>query len=299
MKPNKKTSLGRGLDALLDLNPLSSPPAALADASGATSLEVDIEQLSPSDFQPRRNFSAEALNELAASISQQGIMQPLVVRPKADANNQYEIIAGERRWRAAQIAGLHRVPVVVRIANDKEVLALALIENLQRQDLNPLEEAAALHRLMDEFSLNQQEVAALVGKARSSVSNLLRLMNLHQQVQTYLTNGQLDMGHARALLSLPKAQQANLAAQVITQELSVRQTEALVKDLVQPEIKLPVVSVEQPKADPNIQKLEENLALSLGAPVRIHHGKQGKGRLEIRYSSLEELDGILTHIRKP
>lgn len=299
MKPNKKTSLGRGLDALLDLNPLSSPPAALADASGATSLEVDIEQLSPSDFQPRRNFSAEALNELAASISQQGIMQPLVVRPKADANNQYEIIAGERRWRAAQIAGLHRVPVVVRIANDKEVLALALIENLQRQDLNPLEEAAALHRLMDEFSLNQQEVAALVGKARSSVSNLLRLMNLHQQVQTYLTNGQLDMGHARALLSLPKAQQANVAAQVITQELSVRQTEALVKDLVQPEIKLLVVSVEQPKADPNIQKLEENLAVSLGAPVKIHHGKQGKGRLEIRYSSLEELDGILTHIRKP
>lgn len=299
MKPNKKPSLGRGLDALLDLSPLSSSSLAATDTQSSGLLEVNLEQLSPSKFQPRRNFSTEALNELAASIRQQGIMQPLVVRLKADTTDKYEIIAGERRWRAAQIAGLEQVPVIVRTANDKEVLALALIENLQRQDLNPLEEAAALQRLMEEFSLSQQEVAVLVGKARSSVSNLLRLMKLSQQVQNYLTNGQLDMGHARALLSLPKAQQVSLAAQVIAQELSVRQTEALVRDLVQPEINFPAFPLEKAKKDPNIQKLEENLAVSLGAPVKIHHGKQGKGRLEIRYSSLEELDGILTHIRKP
>lgn len=294
MKPIKKRGLGRGLDALLDA---SNPAANLDAASKNTTKEIDVGKLSPSELQPRKIFTAEALSELAASIEQQGLIQPLVVRQKAGVLGEYEIIAGERRWRAAQQAGLTQVPVVIREASDQEVLALALIENLQRQDLNPLEEATAMQRLIDDFSLSQQEVADLVGKARSSVSNLLRLNNLHPQVQTYLSNNQLDMGHARALLSLPTAQQPNVAAQVITQELSVRQTEALVKSLAQEEKpKTPSRPTSQP--DPNILKLEETLASNLGAPVKIHHGKQGKGRLEIRYSSLNELDGILAVINR-
>lgn len=288
MKPIKKRGLGRGLDALLDV---AAPSNTSEKQDTSANKEIAVEKLSPSKFQPRRHFSNEALSELAASIQQQGIMQPLVVRQKEGSFGEYEIIAGERRWRAAQQAGLTQVPVVVREANDQEVLALALIENLQRQDLNPLEEAVALQRLIDEFRLSQQEVADLVGKARSSVSNLLRLNNLHSQVQIYVTNNQLDMGHARALLALPNPQQPSVAAQVIQQQLSVRQTEALVKKLLNP---APEKST--PIKDPNIAKLEENLAAKLGAKVNIHHSQQGKGRLEIIYSSLNELDGILSNL---
>lgn len=289
MKSIKKRGLGRGLDALLDASKSTNNQET---SQLAASKEVAIEKLSPSEFQPRRHFAAEALNELAASIEQQGLMQPLVVRQKEGVFGEYEIIAGERRWRAAQQAGLTQVPVVIRQANDQEVLALALIENLQRQDLNPLEEAQALQRLIDDFSLSQQEVASLVGKARSSISNLLRLNNLHSQVQVYVANKQLDMGHARALLALPNPQQPSVAEQVIQQQLSVRQTEALVKKLLNP-----VNPASQAIKDPNITKLEENLAAKLGTQVKIHHGQQGKGRLEISYSSLNELDGILSSIK--
>lgn len=253
--------------------------------------KIAVEYLRPGKYQPRRNMNSEALEELAASIRQQGIMQPIVVRPLS--GDYYEIIAGERRWRAAQLAGLEFVPVLVRYAKDRDVIALALIENLQRVDLNPLEEAVALQRLQKEFELTQQQVADAVGKSRSSVTNLLRLLQLGTGVQRLLEQGDLEMGHARALLGLPEAVQLNFARQIVAKGMSVRQAETLIRNEQQ--------SFTNNKAknliDPDIARLEEQLQTRLGANVKIQHSAKGKGKLEIHYSSLTELDGILRHLR--
>lgn len=293
MKTVKKRGLGRGLDALLGA--ANSEPISIDAESNLTSKanelkKLPVESLHPGKYQPRRDMSPESLDELAASIKQQGIMQPVVVRPLGTG---YEIIAGERRWRAAQLVGLDFIPALIRDAEDKDVVALALIENIQREDLNSLEEALALQRLQQEFELTQQEVADSVGKSRSSVTNLLRLLNLHKDVQRLLERGDLEMGHARALLGLPTVKQLDVAQEVVAKSLSVRQTESLVQK--------EQLELQDPKAkavkDPDIQRLEEQLQASLGAPVKIQHGAKGKGKLEIRYSSLDELDGILRHLR--
>ena len=252
---------------------------------------LPIERLHSGKYQPRREMNPESLQELAASIQQQGIMQPLVVRHLTDGH--YEIIAGERRWRAAQLAGLETVPALVREAKDRDVIALALIENLQREDLNPLEEALALQGFQQEFKLSQQQLANAVGRSRSSVANLLRLLNLHKNVQRLLQQGHLEMGHARALLGLPEAKQPMLARQVIIKGLSVRQTEALVKKT---QLGLSENLPAKVK-DPDITRLEAQLQASLGASVKIRHSAKGAGKLEIAYSSLAELDGILQQLR--
>lgn len=295
MIPAKKRGLGRGLDALLgDANP--HPTQIPSTPSESTSKEgqlknLPIERLHPGKYQPRRDMNPEALEELAASIRQQGIMQPVVVRNLPGGH--YEIIAGERRWRAAQLAELEFIPALVREADDRDVIALALIENLQREDLNPLEEAIALQRLQKEFELTQQQVADAVGKSRSTVTNLLRLLQLHKDVQRMLEHGDLEMGHARALLGLPEVKQLDLARQVVAKGMSVRQTEALVRK----EQENPAENKVKPAPDPDITRLEEQLQASLGASVKIQHSAKGKGKLEIRYSSLAELDGILRHLR--
>lgn len=296
MTPAKKRGLGRGLDALLGA---ANPDPARLDA--ATSNEtpqpegelkkLPIERLKPGKYQPRRDIHPEALEELAASIRQQGIMQPVVVRPLGAG--LYEIIAGERRWRAAQLAGLETIPALVRDAEDRDVVALALIENLQREDLNPVEEALALQRLQKEFELTQQQVADAVGKSRSSITNLLRLLQLHRDVRRMLEHGDLEMGHARALLGLEEGLQLDAARQVVARGLSVRQTEALVRQLQQ----TPEQKQDKKARDPDITRLEQQLQASLGAPVKIQHSSGGKGKLEIRYTSLAELDGILRHLR--
>lgn len=292
----KKRGLGRGLDALLgDANPQPEAIASQSNSedsalSSAELRKLPVEKLTPGRYQPRRDLHPEALEELAASIRQQGIMQPVVVRPLAQGN--YEIIAGERRWRAAQLAGLEVIPALVRDAEDRDVIALALIENLQREDLNPVEEALALQRLQKEFELTQQQVAEAVGKSRSSISNLLRLLNLHQDVRRLLEHGDLEMGHARALLSLEESKQLEAARQVVAKGMSVRQTEALVRKLLERAAE----PTQKAAKDPDIERLEQQLQANLGAVVKIQHSSKGKGKLEIRYSSLAELDGILRHL---
>lgn len=310
---SKKRGLGRGLDALLgDSNP--QPVSIESEESRAESGEktdekgngaysagvvelnslqsMPIEFLRPGKYQPRKNMQEEKLQEMADSIAKQGIMQPLIVRNLGEKD--FEIIAGERRWRAAQLAGLDKVPVIVRDLDDKTTLALALIENLQREDLTPLEEATALMRLRDEFELTQQEVAEAVGKSRSAVTNLLRLLNLAEEVKPYLNDGKLEMGHARALLSLENAKQIWCAQQIIAKNLTVRQTEALVKKVQSGE---ETSNKSATNTDPNIKALETRLADILGAKVAIKHTNKGAGSLQIKYSSMEELDGILDKIR--
>jgi len=232
----------------------------------------------------------QALEELAGSIRAQGVMQPIVVRPIGEG--RYEIIAGERRWRATQQAGLDRIPAVVREVPDEAAIAMALIENIQREDLNPIEEAMALQRLQQEFELTQQQVADAVGKSRVSVTNLLRLMALPDEVKLLLERGDLEMGHARALLGLPLEQQAEAARQVVARAMTVRQTEALVRQWLNPR---PAPS--EKRSHPDIQRLQQDLSERLGAEVQIRHGNKGKGKLVISYSSLDELDGVLMHIK--
>ena len=304
----KRRSLGKGLDALLsggnagknaagdgsaedqgnDSLAAAVTPEQAAAAPGLASLPV--ERIQRGRYQPRRDFEPEALQELANSIQAQGLMQPIVVREIGD--RRYEIIAGERRWRAAQLAGMADIPAMVRDVDDESAIAMALIENIQREDLNPIEEATALARLQSEFELTQQQVATAVGKSRSTVANLLRLITLEPEVRTLLEHGDLDMGHARCLLGLEGAKQLSAARQVVARELSVRQTEALVRKLL---------AQEQPVApaqlDPDIRRLQDELAEKLGATVQIDHKASGKGRLVLRYNSLDELDGILSHIR--
>jgi len=287
-----KKKLGRGLDKLLGgrEGSVSSPAPPAGDRDGdLKQLPVDLVQRGK--YQPRTDMHEEALQELADSIKAQGVMQPIVVRPVGAG--RYEIIAGERRWRATQLAGLDSIPAIIKPVSDEAAIAMSLIENIQRENLNPIEEAMALKRLQDEFELTQQEVANAVGKSRATVTNLMRLMSLAPDVRVMLERGDLEMGHARALLSLDDVEQSDAAKTVVGKGLSVRQTEALVRRL---QIQEPGAS-EPKRADPDILKLEENLSEKLGSRVQIKHTPRGKGRLVVSYNSLDELDGILSHIK--
>jgi ParB family chromosome partitioning protein len=294
----KKRGLGRGLDALLGAAAARpGVPASPVEAGAAVAGEGGILRQLPVDliqrgkYQPRRDIDPESLQELADSIRAQGIMQPIVVRPISD--RRYEIIAGERRWRATQLAGLDEIPALVRDVPDSAAIAMSLIENIQREDLNPIEEAAALMRLQQEFELTQQEVADAVGKSRSTVANLLRLMSLQEDVRRLVEHGDLEMGHARALLGLEGSRQSQAARSVVARGLSVRQTEALVRHLLEHrDTPAPARSI-----DPNIRHLQDDLSRRLGARVEIRHGAGGKGKLVLAYNSLDELDGILSHIK--
>jgi len=297
----KKRGLGRGLDALLSTTPMgkhSAPvvsgqedavPANASQDGELRHLPVDLIQRGK--YQPRKDMNEDALEELAASIRAQGVMQPIVVRPIGE--NRYEIIAGERRWRASQLAGLESIPAVIREVPDEAAVAMALIENIQRENLNPIEEAVALSRLQAEFNLTQQEVADAVGKSRTTVTNLLRLMALKDDVRRLLEHGDIEMGHARALLGLPESQQSQAATQIVAKGMSVRQTEALVRKLLS-EIKTDTVASQE---SPDIRRLQDELAEKIGASVAIQCNAKGKGSVVIRYNSLTELDGILAHIR--
>lgn len=292
MTPSKRRGLGKGLDALLSSAPVSKADAAPEGIPTQNSelQKLPIEQLQPGKYQPRKDMSAEALEELSNSIRSQGIIQPIVVRTISD--DEYEIIAGERRWRAAQLAEIEEVPCLIKNVADEAAVAIALIENIQREDLNAMEEAIALERLQNEFELTHQEVAEAVGKSRTTVTNLLRLNNLNEEVKTLLEHGDIEMGHARALLSLENDLQTTTARTVVAKELTVRETEALVKKVLEPA---------KPKAekvkDANTASLEQNLSERLGSQVSISHNKKGKGKLVINYTNLDELDGILARIQ--
>ena len=282
----RKRGLGKGLDALLgEVRDPATQPRELMP-------ELPLETIRPGRHQPRTEMREEALEELASSIRAQGVMQPIVVRrlPGEDATLRYEIIAGERRWRASQRAGLATIPAIVREATDEAAIAMALVENIQREDLNPIEEGVALQRLQDEFHLTQQQVADAVGKSRVTVTNLLRLLNLSPEVRRLLERGELEMGHARALLGLDRDRQLQAARVVVRKGLSVRQTEAAVRRRQTPP------TDRRGREDPDTRRLERGLAEKLGAEVQIHHSAKGKGRIVIQYLSLEELDGILLHI---
>ena len=286
----KKRGLGRGLDALLSgatANTLQEQ-AVQADASELQHLALELIQRGK--YQPRGDMDQTSLEELAQSIKAQGVMQPIVVR--LIAKNKYEIIAGERRWRASQLAGLKTIPAMVRDVSDEAAIAMALIENIQREDLSPVEEAVALQRLQKEFELTQQEVANAVGKSRATVANLLRLIGLPEEIKTLLAHGDLEMGHARALLGLPLEQQVEAARHVVAKGFTVRQTEALVRNMQQDK---PVKEKMTP--DPDVKRLELKLAERLGTQVQIKQGQKGKGQLVISYGTLEELQGVLAHIR--
>lgn len=313
MVTKKKRGLGRGLDALLasskadevattpteethsETSPSTeSAPETQGPATDGELRHLPVEWVQPGRYQPRRDIQPEALEELAASIKAQGLMQPIVVRPLPGQTDRYEIIAGERRWRASQLAQLDRVPALIRDVPDEAAIAMALIENIQRENLNPMEEATALHRLQHEFELTQMEVAEAVGKNRATVANLLRLMNLNDDVKRLLEHGDIEMGHARALLGLRDDQQSAAAADVVSRALTVRQTEALVRSL-QEDAK-PQAAKTTPN-NPDVQRLERMLGERLGAKVAIQHTAKGKGKLVINYTSLDELDGILGHIQ--
>jgi ParB family chromosome partitioning protein len=291
----KRQSLGKGLDALLgmsddaDFGALDTPTSNVADGQLR---QLPVEHLQRGKYQPRRDINAEALEELAKSIRSQGIMQPLVVRQLAD--EQYEIIAGERRWRAAQQAGLDTVPVIVREVTDEAAIAMALIENIQREDLNAMEESLALQRLQQEFQLTQQQVADAVGKSRSAVTNLMRLTSLELEVQQLLERGDLELGHAKCLLALDGHMQVNAARTVAGTNMTVRQTEALVKKLQSGVDNLPAAEAD---SSPDIKRLENDISEQIGVPVTIQHGAKGAGKLIFKYSSVDELDGILDHLK--
>lgn len=276
----KLKGLGRGLDALL---------AAGETPEGERLLMLPVESLVPGKYQPRTRMDAQALAELAESIRAQGLMQPILAR--SVPGGQYEIIAGERRWRASQLAGLNEVPVLVRDVADDVALKMALIENIQREDLNPLEEAQGLQRLIEEFDMTHQAVAEAVGRSRAAVTNLLRLLNLAKPVQVMLLEGQLEMGHARALLPLSAARQTEVAQQVVRRGLSVREVERLVNRLLNPKPARAMVK------DRDVQRLEEQLSETLGTTVRIMANRKGGGRLSIEFTNLDQLDGILARLR--
>ncbi len=295
MSAAKRRGLGRGLDALL--GDMSTEAGAAEEAGTGKAAKLDtlpVDLIQRGKYQPRRDFNAESLQELADSIAAQGVVQPIVVRPISE--DRYEIIAGERRWRAAQQAGLDEIPVVVRDVPDQTAMAMALIENIQRDDLNPLEEANALYRLLNEFELTHQEVAQAVGKSRTTVTNLLRLLDLNEDVKTLVDERRLEMGHARALLGLKGAEQSSAARQVVSRGLSVRETEKLVRRLQNGE-ESPRAGKKTPEVDADIRRLQDDLSGKLGAKVLLEQGKGGKGKLVIAYNSLDELEGILEHIR--
>ena len=288
----KKRGLGRGLDALLGASGGDKSTAQQRAPANSDMREIPLELIQRGKYQPRRDMDSDALQELADSIKVQGVIQPIVVRHIS--NDKYEIVAGERRWRAAQLAGLDAIPAMLREVSDEAAIAMSLIENIQREDLNPIEEALALQRLQLEFELTQQEVANAVGKSRTTVTNLLRLMSLRDDVRTLLEHGDIEMGHGKALLGLPTDEQSAAARTVVGKGLSVRQTEALVRKLLADKDKAPP---KPKKLDPNIRQLQDELAGKLGAKVQIRHSASGKGKLVVNYSSLEELDGILGHIK--
>ncbi len=297
MTPKKR--LGRGLDALLS-KPVARP-AAVSDEAGAdgdTLKNIPVELLQRGQYQPRVDMRQDSLEDLANSIKVQGVVQPIVARPigNKDGAQRYEIVAGERRWRAAQIAGLAEIPAVVRDVPDESAIAMALIENIQRENLNPLEEARALDRLIREFDLTHAEAAEAVGRSRASVSNLLRLQDLSEKVKPLLEDRQLEMGHARALLAISNpTQQYDAARQVIKKGLSVREAERLVRRMLDKTTGKPP---SKPAAqDADIRRLEIEISEKLGAKVRVDHSKKGAGKLVISYNSLDELDGILKHIK--
>ena len=268
--------------------PDTSAPATPTDGALC---KLPVDMIQRGQYQPRVDMHQESLQDLADSISAQGVVQPIVVR--AIAAGRYEIIAGERRWRASQLAGLHEIPAMVREVDDRAAIAIALIENIQREDLNPLEESRALDRLIKEFELTHEQAAEAVGRSRAAVSNLLRLLDLEDSVKELVEQGELEMGHARALLALSGKKQLEAARQVINRGLTVRATEGLVKSLQRPAPAKPAKA----SKDSNIQRLETDLSDTLGARVAVRQGRGGKGKLEISYNSLDELDGILEHIR--
>ena len=290
---DKRKSLGRGLDALL------GQPGEVETKNQKQGLtEIPIEQIGPGPFQPRKQIDESQLNELAQSIKAQGVIQPIVVRERAIADShtgvRFEIIAGERRWRATQIAGLESIPAVIRTIADSEAVAVALIENIQRENLNPLEEANAFQRLIIEYEMSHQEVANSVGRARASITNALRLLDLPSSVQELVNKKMLTMGHARALLSIgDRGMQLEVANLIVEKGLSVREAEGLVRKIV--EKKNP--NQQKTAVDPDIQRLEKDLTNRLGARVSIKHKKTGSGTLSIKYSSSDELEGILSKIR--
>lgn len=319
----KKPGLGRGFDALLSsarrsgavpLNLAALNPAENVGNSDSTDgvegvnapipingqlRQLSVKQIQPGKYQPRRTIDPDSLTDLANSIRVQGVIQPIVVRPVAD--QQYELIAGERRWRAAQMAELDTIPAIVREVPDQVAIALALIENIQRESLKPLEEAMALHRLLTEFELSHEQVGQALGRSRSAISNALRLLDLGDYSKTLLDEGRLEMGHTRSLLGLTGALQDEAAHKVFTEGLSVRQTEKLVRDLKaqeahsvnhQPDLKKARAAV----SNPNINQVQDNLSAKLGAKVNIQHSTRGKGKLVIHYNSLDEFDGILAHL---
>jgi len=320
---SKKRKLGRGLDALLGgLNKSDTPSlssnrmdslksqsalsstgsannAAATESRDGMLAEVPVDLIRRGKYQPRKEMRPEALEELANSIKAQGVMQPIVVRPvgKSDDEVLYEIIAGERRWRATQQAGLDTIPVIIRDVPDEAAIAMALIENIQREDLNAMEEAMALQRLKEEFELTHQEVADAVGKSRVTVTNLLRLITLHPDVQKMLEQGDLEMGHARALLGLPDSEQKAAAKEVTSKGMSVRQTEALVRRQLQQQDNQATEIKTENGLDPDIRNLQDSLAEKIGVPVLVQHSIKGKGKLIFSYNSLDELDGILSHIK--
>ena len=297
----KKRGLGKGLDALIGITLPNDPKldaATSPDSEGIRTYndnelkQLPIEFLQTGRYQPRKDMSPEALEELTLSIKAQGVIQPIVVRPIG--NKKYEIVAGERRWRATQQAGLESIPCIVKDLPDEAAIAIALIENIQREDLNPMEEAVALQRLQSEFQLTHQQVADAVGKSRTTVTNLLRLNTLSQETKTLLERGDIEMGHARALLTLNPEKQSEAVRTVVAKPLTVRQTEALVRQI---QLKIENGSTESPKADPDVILLQDKLAATIGAPVAIVHSVKGKGKLVIKYNNLDELDGILDHIK--
>ncbi|MBU2884203.1 ParB/RepB/Spo0J family partition protein [Gilvimarinus agarilyticus] len=300
----KRKGLGKGLDALLGAG-VNIPPAdvpvgdSTAEQTPAPTpadgklMQLPVDLIQRGKYQPRRDMHPEALEELADSIKAQGVMQPIIVRPISE--DKYEIIAGERRWRATQQAGLDKIPAVVRDVPDEAAIAMALIENIQREDLNPIEEAVALKRLQDEFELTHLEVAQAVGKSRTTVTNLLRLIALDEEVKKLLEHGDLEMGHARALLSLTADQQRQVARQIVGKGMTVRQAEALVRKIQEEQNKGTIGAKPQESAD--IKRLQNELSETLGAGVAIQHSAKGKGKLVISYNNLDELDGILSHIK--
>ena len=284
----KKKRLGRGLGSLI--GNIETVTEVTEDDKASGLQELGVDQIQRGKYQPRKHFDEQALQELADSIASQGVIQPIVVRPEG---NHFELIAGERRWRAAQIAGLQTIPVVIRELDSKSAAAIALIENIQREDLNPLEESTALMRLIEEFDLTHQQVADSVGKSRTAVSNLLRLLDLAEPVKDQVNQGLLDMGHARALLALIRHDQIEVARLVVLRGLSVRETEALVRQTLNaasPEAK------PKAEADPDIRRLETQISEKIGAGVKIKTGKKGNGQLIIDFHNSDELEGIMNHL---
>jgi ParB family chromosome partitioning protein len=297
MSQAKRRGLGRGLDALLTPNNKAPVKSDDKEQVGSSPKDGDlrklaVDKLSPGKYQPRKDMSDAALEELSLSIQSQGIIQPIVVRPLDGSEEEYEIIAGERRWRAAKLAQLAEVPCLIKDVPDESAVAIALIENIQREDLNAMEEAIALERLLTEFDLTHQEVAIAVGKSRTTVTNLLRLNKLHDEVKTFLENGDIEMGHARALLALENDLQAEAAGIVATKELTVRETEALIKKIQNPENKKKTTEKDQDSIN-----IEKDLTDKLGLKVTVSHNKKGKGKLVISYSELAELENLLTKIK--